>query len=282
LKGEKQMKGVSTMDGLLHKSGLWLKRSSPTILTCIGAVGVAATAILAVKATPKALAILDEATAEYSANGRTSHTDVRKLPKTLPIKETIRLTWKCYIPAAAVGASTIICIFGANILNKRNQASLVSAYALLNESYQKYRKAANEVYGTDADSKIKAEMAKETYVSADGYGIYYPNFDEESAKVLFWDSFSQRYFTTTMASVINAQYHINRNLELRGGVSLNEFYDFLGIDHIKGGDDLGWSMDDLMEGGIMWLDFENMPVKMDDGLECYVMSSMFEPSLYNE
>jgi len=31
------------MNGLLHKSKLYLKRSSPTILTCIGAIGVVAT-----------------------------------------------------------------------------------------------------------------------------------------------------------------------------------------------------------------------------------------------
>lgn len=270
------MKGVSTMDGLLHKSGLWLKRSSPTILTCIGTVGVAATAILAVKATPKALAILDEATAEYSANGRTSHTDVRKLPKTLPIKETIRLTWKCYIPAAAVGASTIICIFGANILNKRNQASLVSAYAMLNESYQKYRKAAKSVYGEDADSRIMAEVAKEKYISADGYSLYSPDLDD-GEQALFYDSCSNRYFTSTMAAVINAEYHFNRNLTLRGEALLNEFYDFLGIDGLDWGT-LGWSLDDLMEGGIMWLDFENNHVELEDGMGCYIISPSFEPT----
>ena len=36
------------------KIGRSLKKASPTILTCIGAAGVVATAVLAVKATPKA------------------------------------------------------------------------------------------------------------------------------------------------------------------------------------------------------------------------------------
>ena len=36
------------------KIGRSLKKASPTILTCIGAAGVVATAALAVKATPKA------------------------------------------------------------------------------------------------------------------------------------------------------------------------------------------------------------------------------------
>lgn len=148
------------MKGLLSRATSCLKRSSPTILTCLSVAGFVGTTVLAVRATPKALAILDEATVEYCANGRTNHDDIQNLPKRLPFKETVQLTWKCYIPAALVGLSTVTCIVGINALSKRNQASLASAYAMLSESYQQYRKAANVVYGEDADSKIKAQMAR--------------------------------------------------------------------------------------------------------------------------
>ena len=47
------------MEGLLHKSTSYLRRSSPTILTCVSAVGVVATAVMAVKATPKAIILLE-------------------------------------------------------------------------------------------------------------------------------------------------------------------------------------------------------------------------------
>lgn len=83
-----------------------------------------------------------------------------------------------------------------------------------------------------------------------------------------------------MAAVLNAQYHLNRNLCLRGNVSVNEFYEFLGIDKIEHGDDIGWSMDELMEGGVMWLDFENGRTQMDDGLECCVISALWEPNKF--
>ena len=83
-----------------------------------------------------------------------------------------------------------------------------------------------------------------------------------------------------MASVINAQYHINRNLTLRGYTSINEFYEFLGLGQIEGGDDLGWMLDDLMESGIMWLDFDNRYTELDDGLECCIISTLYgEPTL---
>lgn len=242
----------------------YLKRSSPAILTCLGAIGVVATSVLAVKATPKAVDIIR---AREGIDHEGNYYGPTKL-------EVIQSCWKCYIPAALVGLSTIACIFGANVLNKRNQASLASAYALLSESYQQYRKAAKAVYGEDADSKIKAQMAKDTYVSADGYSVYSADMDLESERILCYDLFSKRYFTSTMAAVLNAQYHINRNLQLRGEVSINEFYEFLGIDKIENGDNIGWSIDEFIEGGTIWLDFDNRHTVLDDGLECCVISAL--------
>ena len=251
----------------------YLKRSSPTILTCLGAIGVVATSVLAVKATPKAMDII-------RAHEGTDHEGNYYGPTKL---EVVRLTWKCYIPAALVGLSTIACIFGANVLNKRNQASLASACALLSESYRQYRKAAKTVYGEDADKKIKIEAAKNVPVSAKGCYIYDPELESESEEILFYDTFTQRYFTSTMASVLNAQYHVNRNFALRGYSTINELYDFLGLEECHGGGDLiGWSADEMLESGLTpWIEFENRLTKMDDGLECYIISTLFGPTVLN-
>ena len=46
---------------LIQKVGQALKKASPTILSCLGALGVVATAVLAVKATPKALERIEDA-----------------------------------------------------------------------------------------------------------------------------------------------------------------------------------------------------------------------------
>ena len=49
------------MKGLIPKAQLFLKRNSSTILTCVGSVGVVATVVTAVKATPKAMALIEDA-----------------------------------------------------------------------------------------------------------------------------------------------------------------------------------------------------------------------------
>lgn len=243
--------------------GRQLYRSSPTILTVVASVGVIVTTITAVRATPKAVKLLKEAELEKGEN--------------LTKVEIIRVAGPSYIPSALLGISTIVCIFGANALNQKKQASLMSAYVMLNESYKQYRKSAKIVYGEDADDKIHVEMAKDAMVATYdwGYRVYNMDMDSESERLLFYDLSSKKYFRTTMAAVLNAQYHVNRNLAIRGDCSLNEYLSFLGVEGIDGGDDLGWDISYMVEEmDCYWLDFDNYKSTLEDGLECIMIDTM--------
>ena len=243
--------------------GRQLYRSSPTILTVVVSVGVIVTTITAVRATPKAVKLLKEAELEKGEN--------------LTKVEIIRVAGPSYIPSALLGISTIVCIFGANALNQKKQASLMSAYVMLNESYKQYRKSAKIVYGEDADDKIHVEMAKDAMVATYdwGYQVYNMDMDSESERLLFYDLSSKKYFRTTMAAVLNAQYHVNRNLAIRGDCSLNEYLSFLGVEGIDGGDDLGWDISYMVEEmDCYWLDFDNYKSTLEDGLECIMIDTM--------
>lgn len=243
--------------------GRQLYRSSPTILTVVASVGVIVTTITAVRATTKAVKLLKEAELEKGEN--------------LTKVEIIRVAGPSYIPSALLGISTIVCIFGANALNQKKQASLMSAYVMLNESYKQYRKSAKIVYGEDADDKIHVEMAKDAMVATYdwGYQVYNMDMDSESERLLFYDLSSKKYFRTTMAAVLNAQYHVNRNLAIRGDCSLNEYLSFLGVEGIDGGDDLGWDISYMVEEmDCYWLDFDNYKSTLEDGLECIIIDTM--------
>lgn len=246
-----------------HKPRAIRYQSSPTILAVAASVGVITTAVLAVRATPKAIVLLKEAESDKGSE--------------LTKVEVMRTAGPVYIPAVLIGASTIACIIGANVLNQRKQASLMSAYAMLNESYKQYRQAAKNVYGEDADDCIHAEMAKDAMVhSCDwGYQVYNMNMDPESERLLFYDLTSKRYFQTTMAAVLNAQYHVNRNLSVKGDCSLNEYLSFLGLDGVEKGNELGWDISYMVEEmDCYWLDFDNYKTTMEDGLECIVIDTM--------
>lgn len=64
-----------------------VKKHSPEILTGIGIAGMTAAAVMAVKATPKALRMVDEK-------------EIRD-GKRLTTGEIVKTTWKCYIPPSS-------------------------------------------------------------------------------------------------------------------------------------------------------------------------------------
>lgn len=166
-----------------------IKRSHvSTLLTCIGAIGVVATSIMAVKATPKATKLLEVSEKEKG----------EKLTK----MEIVKIAGPAYIPAAIVGVSTIACIFGANILTKNSQASLASAYALLDRSYKEYRNKVNALYGEEADDKVRSEVVNDYYEDYEDYDETI--IDEESDDVkLFFDYNTLKMFRAPMSKVIN-------------------------------------------------------------------------------
>lgn len=220
-----------------------------------------ATAVMAVKATPKALALLEIAEEEKG----------EKLTKF----ETFKVAGPVYIPAFAAGVATLACIFGANALNKRQQGALMSAYALVDQSLKDYKRKAIELYGEDGADEIKEEIAKDKY---DDYVL-----SGDSNLQLFYDDFSGRYFESTMENVVKAEYAINRKISLWGGANLNEFYDALNIPKEDYGEQLGWSSGSMMEMAWSdWLDFEHTKTVMDDGLECYIITMSVEPMIDHE
>lgn len=254
------MKGNQALQKLCNQSALFLKRHSSTILTCIGAVGVIGTAVTAVRATPKAIKLIEQT--EYETGE-----ELTKL-------EIVKLAGPAYIPSILIGASTITCIFGANALNKRQQAALVSAYALIDSSYKQYRNKVKELFGEEADVKILEAIAKDHYVGVPGC----VSIDTDGEKTLFYEEYRGKYFESTMEAVINAEYHFNRNFAMRGYANLNEFYEFLGLSETKEGSVLGWTSWELAEQyEASWIDFDHRKTELDGGVECYMISMPIPP-----
>lgn len=250
---------MEKMNDLLVATKLFCKRNSPTILTYVGAFGVVVTSILAVKATPKAMKRLDQLKKEKG----------EELTKV----EVVKAAAPAYVPAAVVGVTTIACIFGANTANKHQRKALASAYALLSTSYKDYKKKVVDLYGKEADEHVREEIAKDKYEEE-------KIVDDDDGKKLFYDDFSGRYFRATIERVQHAEYEINRDLTMRDYATVNEFYDYLGIPRIDGGDELGWStgmnFDFYWQS---WIDFGHNKVALDGGIECIILTMFGEPTV---
>lgn len=244
------------MNNLSQQALLFCKRNAPTILSCLGGAGVVATSVLAVKATPKALRVLEEAKEEKGEE--------------LTKMEIVRATAPAYIPAVLSGMATLACIFGANMLGKRSQAALMSAYALLDNSYKEYREKVKELHGEEGHGEVVQAIAVDKYNE--------DKFEVDEDKQLFFDEFSGRYFESTMEKVRNAEYQLNRELFMKSYVTLNEWYDYLGMYPHELGDMYGWTPDGNREKSWQeWIDFNHMKTLIDDDLECYIISFYQEP-----
>lgn len=257
------------MKGLNYQVKTFFKKNGPTILTCLSIAGTISTTVLAVKATPKAIKLLDDKKTEKGSK--------------LTVLETIETAAPMYIPSAITGMATIGCILGVNALNRRQQASMMSAYALVENTFKDYRKKIRESYGQETDQKIMdeviSEKADKMYFSSNS--IFSSNDlpeDEESCMHTFYDNFSGRYFESTFQAVRNAEYHLNRNFIFGGYADITEWYHFLGLPNTIDDGYIGWSADEFLEGGLYpWIDFDHCKVTLEDGMECYVISFVFGP-----
>lgn len=256
---------------LIHRISKSLKKSSPTILTVFGAVGVVVTAVLAAKEAPMAAHCID-----IAAKRKQEGTD-----EPLTKLEMIKVGIPSYIPAIIAGSATIMCIFGANILNRKQQASLMSAYAFLDRSFREYKKSVTNIFGEEGHKKVMedfvAECPKAPTIAEGRFD--FGETDEEQC--IFYDAFSSRYFEATYSQVLLAELHINRKFAIDGGeVSLHYFYDFLGLDTPEELKDLAWYICDYY----YFIDFTHEKILIDDGpdhepLECWVIDMPFPPTL---
>jgi hypothetical protein len=227
----------------------------------MGVIGVVATSVMAVRATPKAIELVETDSRDNHNGDSFAYTKF----------EAVRSCWRCYIPAATVGIATISCILGAGAINKRRQSAITGAYILLDNAYKEYKSKAKELFGEDADIQIRNAIAKNKYNKND--------ISVSEEKLLFYEEICGEYFERSKEEVLNAEYHFNRNFALRGYACLNELYEFLGLPKTETGDILGWSLDaGFGFYGYSWVDFEHQIVVMDDGLECLVITMPFSPT----
>ena len=216
-----------TISNALKGAEKALKKHSPEILTGIGIAGMIATTISAVKATPKALRLIDEK--EIKENKR------------LTTAEVVLTTWKCYIPSAVTGALSVACLIGASAVSLKRNAALATAYTISETALKDYREKAVEVVGEKKEQAIRDAIAKDKLTGN-------PVDDKQivmtgSGDTLCYDVLSGRYFRSDIEKIRKAINDLNRDMLSEQYVSLNDLYYAIGLPDIKLGNDLGWNID---------------------------------------
>ena len=205
-----------------------IKKHSPEILTGIGIAGMITTTVMAVRATPKALILIEE---------RKKEIGVEKLEAV----DVVKTTWLCYIPAAVTGTLSIACLIGASSVNARRNAALATAYTLSESALKDYQGKVVEMFGEKKNEAVKDAIAKDKVEK--NPVVTREVIITEKGNTLCYDVHSGRYFKSDIDKIKKAVGELNRQMLDDMYVSLNDFYYEIGLDSIKLGDELGWNID---------------------------------------
>lgn len=230
---------------IMKSAQLWMSKHSPEILTGLGIAGMVTTTVLAVGATPKALKLIKKKKEEMELEPE----------EKLTVVETVKTAWKPYIPAAVTGTVSVACLVGASSVNARRNAALAAAYHLSETALSEYKEKVIETIGKNKEKNIRDRVDK-ARVDRN------PPNDKEiiltgDGDTLCYDYHSGRYFKTSIDKLKKIENELNARLLREDYISLNDFYDELGLSYTQLGDDLGWHV----EKGLIEFAFSSQLVK---------------------
>lgn len=233
-----------------------LRKHSPEILTGIGIAGMISTTIMAVRATPKALAIIEQEREER---------DTDELTKI----EVVKSCWKCYIPTVVTGSLSIACLIGANSVHSRRNAALATVYKISEQALAEYKEKVIETIGEKKEKQVRDNIQEgrlEKNPVTKSEVIITGNGD-----ALCYDMLAGRYFKSGMDKIKKAEVMLNKQITRDMYASLNDFYDEIDLPHTNIGYNLGWCLDD----GYIDIDFASKIA--DDGTPCLVIDFSVDP-----
>ena len=249
---------ISTSLKTINKN---ISKNSPSILTALGVAGLVSTVVLAIRATPKAIEILErEKEFRY---------DEYEDEAPIDVVDTIKLTWRVYAPTIGMGLATTFCIVGANNIHLRTNAALASLFSITETTLKEYQAKVVETIGEAKEEKIRGEIAQEQINKnpvADQTIVLTGNGD-----YLCYDAFSGRYFRSNVDFLRKKENEFNRKLLRELWLNINEFYYEIGLDAIELGDEMGW----IAERGLLELKFTTKLTA--DGVPCLVMGYSVSP-----
>lgn len=235
----------------IKSAGRVLTKYSPGILTGIGITGMIGATFMAVKATPKAL---------YLIEAKKEESEVEELT---PV-ETIKTCWKCYIPATLTTVVSAACLIGASTVSAKRNAALATAYSISEAALREYQEKVVEVIGEKKEKAVRDAVAKDQ-IERDPVTKSEVVIIDSNSNTLCYEPLSGRYFKSTIDKIKKAEIKLDRQMIQEMYVSLNDFYWEIGLDGTDLGDKMGWNL----SKGYMDLSFSSQLA--DDGTPCAVI-----------
>jgi hypothetical protein len=220
-----------------------VKQNGPLISSAVAGVGVGVTAYLAARASFQATHILDDLDEETAV-------EYNRDPST---KEKAQAVWKLYIPAAAAGGSTLLCIFAGHRLATHKALAAQAALAVTERAYSEYREKLIEEFGPEKrhlgeakDRAIREQIAQDHVRDNPP-----PKVAELQAgipgDVLCHEAFTGRYFMSSKQKLEDARNKLNAKALKFDYATMDDFYHDIGLRFTSTSGENGWRSGRMME-----------------------------------
>lgn len=272
---------MNTVSRTFHKACFKAKKHSPEILVVAGVIGTVATVVMACKATLKVNDILDEAKANVdkihdcveqekkTSDGELYTQEVANQDLMIVYAQTGWKFVKLYGPAVLLGAASMGCMIGSNVILRKRNIALAAAYTAVETGFKEYRGRVVERFGKDMDREllynIKAKEIEETVVDEEGNETVVkqtiqtidPNAAHDIYSIIYCEGSNgwTKSPELNKAFLLAQQNYANDKLKTQGYLMLNEVYDMLGAPRTNYGQLAGWVYTKDCSHGDNYVDF---------------------------
>lgn len=208
-------------------------KHAPGILLAMGIGSGLYAGVQAVKATPKALQLIEE---KKNAENKDELTPI----------EVVQTCWKPYVPATFATAASITLLMGSNSIHVKRNTALAAACKLSEVAFMEYRDKVIETIGERTEKEVRHRLAQDKVEQnpVSKSEVYFTG----TGKTLFLDLMTKRYFYSDRDTIQKAANEINRRITLgEMYASLNDFYTEIGLEQADVGDMVGFTVEHLIE-----------------------------------
>lgn len=248
----------------IARRSLLVKKNSPHIFFVGGVVGVAASTVLACRATLKLEPILDEIRIDVEkvkVTEKVSSEEERSRVMALVYFKGALKVGRLYAPPVVLGAASVALLTGSHVQMTRRNSALSATLALVSQAYDDYRDRVREELGEEKELDIYRAVEKQDEI-VDGKKkkteLVHPNKHSPYARVFDETSFCWEKNAELNRIFLQVQQnYVNHLLHANGHVFLNEVYDLLGMPRSVAGAIVGWVRDG---NGDNYIDFNMFDV----------------------
>ena len=236
-------------------------KHEPEILMGMGISGLIFSTVWAVRATFKA----SKAIRDYKES---------KQIEKLTSKEIFKLTWRHYLPVVASTALSIPCVIAGNRVSNKRYAALATAYTISEAALHEYQESTREIVGEkkarQIQENIDAKKIEDTYKGTNQIIL------TGNGESLFFEPLSGRYFKSNWNDIAKIANELNSTAlsDVNGQITLNEWFNRLGLEDTTLGDEIGWQ---LRNGPRDLIDIEISSHITKDNVPCGAISYKKEP-----